>query len=109
MSKTMEFSYDGKEYKLEFTKRTVKQMADEGFVLNEISDKPMLLMDLFRGAFLANHRSTKRDVIEEIYQHMPNKDKLIEKLAEMYNDPLEGLMEEPSQDDAKKVSWVTNW
>ena len=109
MAKQIIFTYDGKEYTLEYTRRTIKQMEDEGFVARNIDDKPMTLLPaLFAGAFTAHHRFVKQDVIDEIYAHMPNKDKLIEKLAEMYNEPIISLMEEP-EDTAKNVDWMASW
>lgn len=109
MAKQIIFSYEGKDYTLEFTRRTVKQMEDEGFVARNIDDRPMTLLPaLFAGAFKAHHRFVKPDVIDAIYAAMPNKDKLIEKLAEMYNDPIMTLMEEPD-DSAKNVDWMTSW
>lgn len=109
MAKTIGFTYEGKDYTLEFTRRTIKQMEDEGFVAKNIDDRPMTLLPaLFAGAFKAHHRFVKQDVIEEIYANMPNKDKLIEKLAEMYNEPILALMEEP-EDSAKNVNWMTSW
>lgn len=109
MAKTIGFSYEGKDYTLEFTRRTIKQMEDEGFVAKNIDDRPMTLLPaLFAGAFKAHHRFVKQDVIDDIYAHMPNKDKLIEKLAEMYNEPILSLMEEP-EDSAKNVDWMTSW
>lgn len=109
MAKTIGFTYEGKDYTLEFTRRTIKQMEDEGFVAKNIDDRPMTLLPaLFAGAFKAHHRFVKQDVIDEIYANMPNKDKLIEKLAEMYNEPILTLMEEP-EDSAKNVDWMTSW
>ena len=109
MAKQIIFTYDGKDYTLEYTRRTIKQMEDEGFVARNIDDKPMTLLPaLFAGAFKARHRFVKQDVIDEIYAHMPNKDKLIEKLAEMYNEPIISLMEEP-EDTAKNVDWMASW
>lgn len=109
MSKQIIFTYDDKEYTLEYTRRTIKQMEDEGFVARNIDDKPMTFLPaLFAGAFKAHHRFVKQDVIDEIYAHMPNKDKLIEKLAEMYNEPIMSLMEEP-EDTAKNVDWMASW
>lgn len=40
---------------------------------------------------------------------MPHKDELIGKLAEMYNDPIVTLMEEPDEKAVKNVSWEANW
>ena len=109
MAKTIGFTYEGKDYTLEFTRRTIKQMEDEGFVAKNIDDRPMTLLPaLFAGAFKAHHRFVKQDVIDEIYSNMPNNDKLIEKLAEMYNEPILALMEEP-EDSAKNVDWMTSW
>ena len=109
MAKTIGFTYEGKDYTLEFTRRTIKQMEDEGFVAKNIDDRPMTLLPaLFAGAFKAHHRFVKQDVIDEIYANMPNNDKLIEKLAEMYNEPILALMEEP-EDSAKNVDWMTSW
>lgn len=109
MAKQIIFTYEGKEYTLEYTRRTIKQMEDEGFVARNIDDKPMTLLPaLFAGAFKAHHRFVKPDVIDEIYVHMPDKEKLIEKLAEMYNEPIVSLMEEP-EDSAKNVDWIASW
>lgn len=43
----------------------------------------------------------KQDVIDKIYAGMPHKDELIGKLAEMYNDPIVTLMEEPDEKAVK--------
>ena len=94
MAKQIIFTYDGKDYTLEYTRRTIKQMEDEGFVARNIDDKPMTLLPaLFAGAFKAHHRFVKQDVIDEIYAHMPNKDKLIERPDEMYKEPIIALMD----------------
>lgn len=109
MAKQIVFAYEGKEYTLEFTRRTVKQMEDEGFVAKHIEDRPMsVLPALFAGAFKAHHKWVKAEVIEDIYAHMPNKEVLIEKLAEMYNEPLIALLKEPD-DSAKNVDWMASW
>jgi hypothetical protein len=102
MAKQIVFTYEDKEYTLEFTRRTVKQMEDEGFVAQDIDRKPMTLLPaLFAGAFKAHHRFVKQDVIDKIYAGMPHKDELIGKLAEMYNDPIVTLMEEPDEKAVK--------
>lgn len=109
MAKQINFTYEGKEYTLEFTRRTIKQMEDEGFVANDIDARPMTLLPaLFAGAFKAHHRFVKPDVIDDIYDHMPNKEKLIGKLAEMFNEPILTLMKEP-ENDAKNVDWTASW
>ena len=47
-------------------------------------------------------------MIDKIYAAMPDKDTLISKLVEMYNEPLESLMDEPDTDQGN-VEWVTSW
>ena len=110
MSKQITFTYNGKPYTLEFTRKTIRQMEDAGFNIQTINEKPMtMLPDFFAGAFRVNHRNVSRDLIDEIYSNMPQKDKLIEKLVEMYNEPLSALMDEPDEDSAKKVDWTASF
>lgn len=110
MSKQITFTYEGKEYKLEFTRRSIRQMEENGFNIQNINEKPMtFLPDFFAGSFRANHRNVKRELIDEIYDNMPNKDKLIEKLVEMYNEPLAALMDEPDENSTKKVDWEASF
>lgn len=110
MAKTLEFNYKGIDYTLEFTRRTVKKMEADGFVVGEIADKPMtLLPELFAGAFKAHHKNTKIETIEEIFSKLPDKkEKLLPALAAMYNEPFETLMSEPDE-NAENVEWVTSW
>ncbi len=108
MAKQIHFTYDDKEYTLEFTRRTVKQMEDEGFIVRDIDVRPMTLLPaLFAGAFKAHHRFVRQEVIDQIYDAMPDKEALIGKLADMYNEPLISLMDEP--DEGKNVDWMANW
>lgn len=109
MAKQLQFTYGDKEYTLEFTRRTVTEMERKGFVAADVENKPMsTLPALFEGAFLAHHRFEKKEVIQEIFSNMTNKEGLIGKLAEMYNEPIMALVEEP-EDSAKNVSWTANW
>ena len=83
MSKVLTIEHRGEEFTLEYTRRSVKTMEESGFVAAEVKDRPMLLLDLFAGAFLANHRNVKRQKIEQIYDSCRGKDALLEKLVEM--------------------------
>lgn len=111
MAKQITFTYGGKDYTLEYTRRSVQEMEREGFQVDDIQTKPMTaLPQLFGGAFKAHHRFMKRDLIEEIYMAMPNKEGLIQKLAEMYNEPLQTLLTEPEEGSEKKVeNFSPNW
>lgn len=109
MAKQLKFTFEDKEYILEFTRRTVTEMERKGFVAADVENKPMsTLPALFEGAFLAHHRFVKKDVIDNIFAHMTNKEDLIGKLAEMYNEPIMALVEEPEANEGN-VSWTANW
>lgn len=109
MSKQLNFEYKGTEYTLEFTRRTVEQMEREGFVADDVKTKPVTtLPTLFAGAFKAHHRYVKREVIDEIYSKMTNKADLIGKLAEMYNEPIAALIDEPVE-SSENLTWTQSW
>lgn len=109
MSKQLTISYEGNDYCLEFTRKSVETMEKQGFVASDIQTKPMsTLPALFAGAFLANHRYVKKDVIEAIYKKLTKKDALIDKLAEMYSEPILALIDEPDESEGN-LSWTASW
>ena len=109
MAKQLHFTYDGKDYTLEFTRRTVAEMAKKGFIASDITEKPMTTLPaLFAGAFLAHHRFVKSDIIDNIYSKLTKKEDLIGKLAEMYNEPILTLVEEPEEAEGN-LDWTATW
>lgn len=109
MSKQLRFTYDDKEYCLEFTRKSVEQMERAGFKASDINDKPMTVLPaLFEGSFLANHRFTKKEVIDKIFEKLTNKGELISKLAEMYNEPIMALVDEPEENEGN-LNWTASW
>ena len=109
MAKQLTFTYDGKDYTLEFTRRTVAEMEKKGFIASDITDKPMTTLPaLFAGAFLAHHRFVKEDIINDIYSKLTKKEDLIGKLAEMYNEPILTLVEEPEEAEGN-LDWTATW
>ncbi len=109
MAKQLIFTYEDKEYTLEYTRRTVAEMEKKGFIASDITDKPMTTLPaLFAGAFLAHHRFVKEDVINTIYNKLTKKEELIGALAEMYNEPIMALVEEPEEDKGN-LNWTATW
>lgn len=109
MAKQLHFTYDGKDYTLEFTRRTVAEMEKRGFIASDITEKPMTTLPaLFAGAFLAHHRFVKSDIIDNIYSKLTKKEDLIGKLAEMYNEPILTLVEEPEEAEGN-LDWTATW
>jgi hypothetical protein len=111
MGKQLNFEYKGKEYTLEFTRESIKQMEREGFVAGDVVTKPMLtLPKLFAGAFKAHHKfDIKQKTIDEIFELFKNKSALVEKLAEMYSEPIETLMDDENIDEGNAIAWDANF
>lgn len=111
MAKQINFEHEGTDYTLEFTRSSVSSLEKKGFIIGEISDKPMnVLPDLFAGAFVANHKYVKREKIDKIFDGLEDKDSLIEKLVEMYHEPLKAMLDDSEEIEAKKISWnATGW
>ena len=101
----------GMTYTLEYTRKSVEMMEKQGFIADDVEKKPMTMLPaLFAGAFLAHHRFVKREIIDSIYKKLTNKDKLIEKLVEMYNEPIMTLLTEPEQEGNEgNLSWTADW
>ena len=98
MSKSISFNYKGKEYTLEYTRKTVETMERQGFRSSAVAEQPAtMLPHLFRGSFLANHPTTKNDMIEEIYSQLSDRTGLVNKLTEMYSDPILSLLDDPEE------------
>lgn len=109
MAKQLLVNYKGTDYTLEYNRRSIEQMERQGFVAGEITSKPMtVLPTMFAGAFLKNHRKVKRELIDDIFGHIPNKQDLIAKLAEMYNEPIEALFDDPEETEGN-ATWEASW
>lgn len=109
MAKTIDFKFEGTGYTLEFTRGSVATLEKQGFVISDIEDKPVTTLPaLFAGAFLAHHRFIKKEVVDRIFAQMTNKEDLILKLAEMYNEPIVTMVDEPEEDEGN-VQWGASW
>ena len=103
MSK-INLTYDKKEYILEYNRQSVKTMESQGFVLEELTAKPMTMIPLlFNGAFIKNHRGLKRNLMDEIFEEIGDKSALMEALMEMYAETLSSLTED---NGAGNVTWA---
>ena len=111
MAKQIVFEYKDKEYTLEYTRESVKQMEREGFKGEDILNKPMLtLPKLFAGAFKAHHKfDAKQKLIDEMFELFTNKQALVEKLAEMYSEPIETLMDDDNIDKGNAIAWEASF
>jgi hypothetical protein len=68
------------------------------------------LPKLFAGAFKAHHRfDAKQKEIDKIFELFKDKQALIEKLAEMYAEPMEALLDNENVDEGNAIAWETNF
>ena len=104
MSK-ISMTYGKTEYDLEYNRQSVKTMEAQGFVLDELTSKPMTMIPLlFAGAFIKNHRGVKRSLIDEIFDNISDKNGLMEALMEMYAETLSTLTE--SNEAEGNATWA---
>lgn len=91
------------DYRLTFTRDSVRKLESMGFNLEEVGTKPMTMIPLLiRGAFLANHPSVSAKVVESLYDEMSGKESFMEALVEMYSNTLNSLLENNKKG---KVKW----
>ena len=93
---------EGKEYVLEFDRDSVAYLEKLGFSLDKYSEQPMTMMPLlFRAAFFKNHKFEKNTVIDELYNNIKNRNKLISALVDMVGERYQSLVE----DNSGNVDW----
>lgn len=105
--KSINFTYDGVDYTLEYTPYSVRKMEDEGFDFNKIADRVVNVgYDLFSGAFISKHNYVPRKVRDKIYEEVlgvnESGENLIETLSAMLKDELEYIASKPRGN----VSWT---
>lgn len=104
MATKLKFNHAGKDYTLEFNKEQTKKLAQQGFTQELLVARPLdAIPMLFRGAFGMHHSNISKKTIEEIYEHMGDKEALLEMLIRMYAEPIEDLMVEPEEES--KITW----
>lgn len=105
MSKQITFEYEKKEYVLEYTLRTAGQANDDGFVLDQLGDKPALMIPkLVYWAFVRHNKGITRKQTEEIYAWITDKQGFIAGLAGMYADAVNALVDD--EETAGNANWT---
>lgn len=105
MNKKIEFEKDGQKYVLEYTRESVALMERQGFSLEELSSKPMLMLPLaFQGLFYKNHRRVNKTFVDGVYDKFEDKEKLLETIAEMLDECYSSLTDD-NGDDKGNISW----
>ena len=107
MNKKIEFSYEDKDYCLEYDRDSVNYIEARGFDVNAIAKSPVTMVELmFEGAFIKNHKTIKRDKIERIYQSLNNKGELMNQLIEMISETYNSMFDTDEEEgDSKNKNW----
>lgn len=109
MNKKIEFSYDGKDYTLEYDRKSVRVMEANGLRINEIATQPYSMLEiLWTGAFLKNHKNENNEKILDIYKHIKNKEELNAGLVSMFNETYTSLIGNDDSDESKNIEWKMN-
>jgi len=112
MSTKINVTYKKQEYVLEFSRQSVKTLEDQGFVLDQVGDKPASMIPLLvYGAFMKNNRGIKRALVDEIYDNIVGKigrdgeEGFIQTLLEMYAETVQTLTDDASVDEGNAAIW----
>ena len=112
MSTKITVTYKKQDYVLEYSRATAKQIEDQGFVLDKLTEKPATMIPLLvYGAFMKNNRGIKRALVDEIYENVVGKvgkdgeDGFINVLGEMYAETVTSLMGDNTVDEGNAATW----
>lgn len=112
MSTKVTITYKQQEYVLEFSRTTAQAIEDQGFVLDQLGDKPAKMIPLLvYGAFMKNNRGIKRNLVDEIYDNLVGKigkdgeDGFISVLADMYAETVSTLTDDNAVDEGNAAIW----
>lgn len=113
MATKITVTYKNENYVLEYSRLTASAIEKQGFVLDELTSKPNIMIPLLvHGAFLKHHRELKQKLIDEIYANVINKtgkeneEGFIGVLSEMYAETISSLTDENAVDEGNAATWT---
>ena len=113
MATKITVTYKNENYTLEFSRFTASAIEKQGFVLDELTTKPNIMIPmLVYGAFLKHHRDLKQKFIDEIFANITNKmgkedeEGFIGALANMYAETVSVLTDENTADEGNAATWT---
>lgn len=108
--KVIDVNYEGKTYRLQYTRRTAMALDQTGFDPGKLGENDKIIsqvLSLWHYAFRANHPYIDRNMTDQIYDNLSgNKMELISRLVEMYSDTKTSLVDQKSEGNAE---WSANW
>ena len=113
MATKITLTYKNENYILEYSRLTASAIEKQGFVLDDLTSKPNIMIPLLvHGAFLKHHRDLKQKFIDEIYDNTVNKtgkeneEGFISVLADMYAETVSTLTDENAVDEGNAATWT---
>ena len=113
MSTKINVTYKNKEYTLEYNRNAAQAIESQGFVLEQVENKPNVMIPLLvQGAFMKHNRGIKRALIDEIYENIVGKigkdgeEGFIAVLCDMYADTVNTLTDDKSGDEGNAATWT---
>lgn len=106
MSKQITFEHEDKVYTLEYTLRTAGQANEDGFILDQLAEKPALMIPkLVYWSFVNKHRGITRKQTDDIYKAIKRKADFVTALAEMYAEAVNALVDTDEGDEGN-ANWT---
>lgn len=108
MSRKISFTYEDKDYVLEYDRKSVLKMEDDKINIEEMTEKPFTSMFvLFKYSFYKHNKAVFKndDKIAEILGLLPDKENLMLELTNMLNDTVAYLGE--PEDPKNAIAWTT--
>ena len=105
--KPVVLNYKGIDYTLDFNRKTVRRMEENGFDVTRVGSMPISgVLTLFYGAFQMHHRFVRQELAEEIWDAQKGKQKLLSALIALYTENINTLMDdEDDPDDDANPTW----
>lgn len=108
-AKQLFLTYEDKRYTLEYNRDSIRRMERQGLRIDDSDGMPMTTVtSLFNGAFIMHHKNVDPKTLDAIYDTIPNKEAFLEKLTQMYSDPMLALVSEP-EDNMGNTTWEASW
>lgn len=112
MSTKITVTYKKQNYELEYSRRSVKYMEDNGFIADKLGDMPATMVPLLvYGAFMKNNQGIKRSLVDEIYKNVVGKvgkdgeEGFIQVLLEMYAETASELLDDSTVEEGNAATW----